>query len=103
MNIDGGATMNDYEALENLLKVLADKTRLKILSRIKQGELCACDLLTCLNISQPTLSHHLKILRDHNLVKSKKIGTRTHYTLEEEAIGSVHTMIDAVMDKTITC
>lgn len=95
--------MDEYESLEKLLKVLADKTRLKILSRIKQGELCACDLLSCLNISQPTLSHHLKILRDNGLVKSKKLGTKTHYTLQENAIGTVHTMIDAVMDKTITC
>ena len=92
-----------FNDLEVLLKVISVGTRLKILSRIKQEEVCACDLLTCLNVTQPTLSHHLKVLREHGLVKSRQIGTRTLYTLEDKAIKNIHTMLDTLMDTEITC
>ncbi|MGM0436597.1 MAG: ArsR/SmtB family transcription factor [Bacillota bacterium] len=92
-----------FENLEKLLKVIAVSTRLKILSRIKQEEVCACDLLTCLNVSQPTLSHHLKVLREHGLVKNRQVGTRTLYTLEDNAIENIHALLDRLMDIEITC
>jgi ArsR family transcriptional regulator len=93
----------DFDTLAKLLKVISVSTRLKILSRIKQEEVCACDLLTCLNVTQPTLSHHLKVLREHGLVKYRQIGTRTLYTLEDNAIKNILTLFDTLMDREITC
>jgi|AntDeeMetagen681_2_1112603.scaffolds.fasta_scaffold18428_2 ArsR family transcriptional regulator len=95
--------LKEFDELEALLKVIAVSTRLKILSRIKQGEVCACDLLGCLNVSQPTLSHHLKVLKGHKLVKSRQEGTKTFYTLEDAAILNIHTALNKLMDIEITC
>jgi len=63
-------TMNTLKSF----RALSDRTRLEILSLLNDGEKCACKLLEKLSISQPTLSHHMKILCDSGLVKSRNEG-----------------------------
>ncbi len=76
--------MNDRETVK-LCKALADENRLKILRLLKNGELCACHLLEDLQITQPTLSHHMKLLCDCGLVDYRKEGKWMHYSIAENA------------------
>lgn len=73
-----------YEKFVPVFKALADETRLKVIDMLSCGELCACDLLDDLDISQSTLSYHMKILTDCNLVKSRKDGQWVRYSLEND-------------------
>lgn len=69
-----------------VLKAISDENRLRILQLLSQGEKCACLLLDQLQITQPTLSHHMKILCDAGLVTAQKDGRWMHYTLCREHI-----------------
>lgn len=70
------------KALE--LKALSDPNRLIILDYLRDGERCACKILEQLMISQPTLSHHMRILCGVNLVNCRKDGKWMHYSLNHE-------------------
>jgi ArsR family transcriptional regulator, arsenate/arsenite/antimonite-responsive transcriptional repressor len=69
-----------------LFKALSDENRLRIVDMLSCGELCACKLLEHFNITQPTLSHHMKVLTDCGLVVSRKDGIWTHYCLNNERV-----------------
>lgn len=64
-----------------IFKALGDETRLKIFAMLRGGELCACKILENLNITQPTLSHHMKILCECGIVMARKDWKWTHYSL----------------------
>jgi ArsR family transcriptional regulator, arsenate/arsenite/antimonite-responsive transcriptional repressor len=75
------------EDLAAVFKALADPTRVAIVSRLASGEqCCVCDLTDVFELSQPTISHHLRILRDAGLVKAERRGTFAYYWLAPEAI-----------------
>ena len=67
-----------------VFKALSDENRIRILRLLHGGERCACKLLEELNISQPTLSHHMKILCDAGLVTGRKEGKWMHYSIHTE-------------------
>ncbi len=70
-----------------LFHALADETRLAILRQLRDGgEVCACDFRACCTLAQPTVSHHLKVLREAGLVTAEKRGLWVHYRLDEGAI-----------------
>ena len=75
------------------IKALADENRLAIMLALQHGEKCGCVLLEDLNITQPTLSHHMKILCDSNLVDVRKEGKWMHYSLSKEGIAAFRGMI----------
>jgi ArsR family transcriptional regulator len=79
--LDEPVAPRDAEQLAGWFGVLADPTRLRLLSLIAaQGEACAaCDLVEPLGVSQPTVSHHLKVLREAGLVESRKEGRWVYY------------------------
>lgn len=64
-----------------ICKALSDSNRLKIVEMLSDGEKCGCKLLEAFNITQPTLSHHMKILEESGLVNGKKQGKWTYYSL----------------------
>lgn len=74
----------DYQELANLLKVVAEPNRLKILNLLSCGEMCACDILDHFNFTQPTLSHHMKVLEDKELILVQKRGKWHYYSLNPE-------------------
>jgi ArsR family transcriptional regulator, arsenate/arsenite/antimonite-responsive transcriptional repressor len=80
----------DPEAADDLaavFKALSDPTRVAIVSRLASGEqCCVCDLTDAFELSQPTVSHHLRILRDAGLVEAERRGTFAYYWLVPEAI-----------------
>jgi len=71
----------DESKISQICKALGDENRLKIISLLTKGELCACHILEQFKITQPTLSHHMKILSDCQLVKSRKDGKWTYYEI----------------------
>ena len=77
-------------ALAERFKALADPTRVAIVNRLASAdEVCVCDLNAAFELSQPTISHHLKILREAGLVDSTRRGTWAYYRLVPEAIDSL--------------
>jgi ArsR family transcriptional regulator len=64
-----------------IFKAFCDENRLAILEMLQSGEKCACVLLERLNITQPTLSHHMKILVESGIVVARKEGKWTHYSI----------------------
>ncbi|MDD3204890.1 MAG: metalloregulator ArsR/SmtB family transcription factor [Lachnospiraceae bacterium] len=76
-----------------MIKALADENRLAILELLQDGEKCGCVILEKLNVTQPTLSHHMKILCDSGLVDSCKDGKWMHYSLSLEGSKKLQDMI----------
>ncbi|TCK92826.1 ArsR family transcriptional regulator [Natranaerovirga hydrolytica] len=72
----------NYEAYAKIFKVLSDPKRLKIVDILSCGERCACDILEEFDFTQPTLSHHMKVLMEYGLVKSRKDGLWCYYSLD---------------------
>lgn len=72
-----------------VFKALGDKNRLAILDMLSCGELCACDILEGLELTQPTLSHHMKILQNSGLVNGVKNGIWMHYSINRYKIDEI--------------
>ena len=71
-------------------RALADPTRVAIVSRLAAAdECCVCDLTDAFELAQPTISHHLKVLREAGLVESSRRGTWAYYRLVPEAVGEL--------------
>jgi ArsR family transcriptional regulator len=78
---------DDAELLAARFKALADPTRISIVNRLAAAdECCVCDLTEAFELSQPTISHHLKVLRDAGLVESARRGTWAYYRLIPDAV-----------------
>lgn len=74
----------DAADLARVFKALGDPVRLRLLSMIASragGEVCVCDLTPAFDLSQPTISHHLKLLREAGLIESERRGTWVYYRL----------------------
>ena len=71
-----------------LFKALADETRLEILGLLAAGgsELCVCDIESHFDLAQPTVSHHLKVLREARLVTSERRGTWVFYAIDKDTL-----------------
>lgn len=81
-----------------LLKALADPVRLRLMSLVAShegGEACVCDLNDAFDLSQPTISHHLKVLHDAGLLDREKRGVWVYYTARAEALDGLATLIGA--------
>jgi ArsR family transcriptional regulator len=80
----------EAEALAARFKALADPTRVEIVNRLAAAdEVCVCDFVAALDLAQPTVSHHLKVLRDAGLVESSRRGTWAFYRLVPEAVAEL--------------
>lgn len=75
--------MRDHAADAKVFKAFCDVNRLQILELLRSGEKCACVLLEDLNISQSTLSYHMKILCDSGIVTGRTEGKWTHYAISD--------------------
>ena len=72
----------NYREYAQYFKALSDPNRLMIVDMLSYGELCACVILVKFRITQPTLSHHMKILCESGLVRGRKEGKWTYYSLD---------------------
>jgi ArsR family transcriptional regulator len=79
----------EAEKAARMFKALSDPTRVAIVNRLAAAECCVCDLNAAFELSQPTISHHLKVLREAGLVDSTRRGTWAYYRLVPEALDAL--------------
>jgi len=87
------------ERVARLLKALADPARLRLMSLVAShadGEACVCDLQAAFDLSQPTISHHLKVLHAVGLLERTKRGVWVYYRVRAEALGDLATLLGGV-------
>ncbi|MBN8209583.1 winged helix-turn-helix transcriptional regulator [Bacillus sp. NTK071] len=97
-------TLIEIDKAAAVFKLLGDKTRLTIIGLLKDGECCVCEFVEVLQISQPSVSQHLRKLRDTGLVKERRRGQWIFYSLNQEhdafsIVESVLALIPEQMDK----
>jgi len=76
----------DIKQAAELLKIISEENRLKILCILKKEEKCVCEIWRYLELSQNLISHHLKVLKDFGLISSRKEGVKIFYTLNQKII-----------------
>lgn len=86
----------DNEKATKVFKAFCDVNRLTILTSLQNGEKCACKLLEELQVSQPTLSHHMKILCDSGIVVGRKEGKWMHYSISREGVEKAKQLLDSI-------
>ena len=82
----------------DIFKALSDRNRLRIVSMLAEGEMCACKLLENLSVSQPALSHHMGVLIRSGLVEGRKDGQWMHYSLNKSRIDILVSDLKEVSD-----
>lgn len=89
-------TEDDAVVQARLLKALADPTRLRILSLLSrhEGEVCVFEIVESFTLEQPTISHHLRILRDAGLVDCRKKGLWAYYYVRRDALSRAQSVIE---------
>jgi len=88
-------------AVAATLKALADPLRLRMLSAIAtdpRGEACVCDLAELADVAQPTISHHLKVLKETGLLASERRGTWVYYRIVPARRAAVTALLDVLLD-----
>ncbi len=95
----GGSPIDDRaaDALAGVFKALGDPVRVRMVAALAQDatrEICACDFVAIAGKSQPTVSHHLKILREAGLVASRRRGTWIWYSVVPERLGELRAAFD---------
>ena len=76
----------DNKRIASMFKAFCDENRLQILYLLRDGEKCACSILDEMQITQPTLSHHMKILCGSGVVVGRKEGKWMHYSISEDGL-----------------
>lgn len=91
-------TTSTIEQTADRFKALADPTRLRILELVSNGEQCVCELVDRIDVAQPLLSHHLKVLRDAGFVRARREGRWTYYALDRERLDACRCVLDETLE-----
>lgn len=81
-----GKSKKELMRITEFLKVVSDENRLKILCILQKGEKCVCEIWQYLEIPQNLTSHHLKILREFNLILSRRDGLKVFYSINKKVV-----------------
>ena len=81
-----------------VFKAFCDENRIKILNILSTGEKCACRLLEALSVTQPTLSHHMKILCDSGVVSARKEGKWMYYKISQEGLRAAEEYLSTLIN-----
>ena len=92
-----------YIDISKMLKAVSDPKRLRIVDMLSCGELCACRLLEAFSVTQPTLSHDMKVLLDAGLVKDRREGKNIYYSLDSEALGRMLRSLGRIFEDKHDC
>ncbi len=89
-------TVVEARAVAPIFKALADPVRLRLLSLIAchDGEAGVCDLTSAFDVTAPTISHHLKVLREAGLIDAERRGTWIHYRVDAAVLGRLATLLE---------
>lgn len=83
----------------DVFKALSDRNRLTILEMLVDGEICACRILEALSITQPTLSHHMKVLQQCGLVSVRRSGQWSYYSLNRSKLSEIAEYFNDMQDR----
>jgi len=86
-----------------LFKALSDPNRIEIIDMLSRGEMCACKLLEKFGISQPTLSHHMKMLRECGLVRERREGKWAYYSLNDDTVREFRAFLQQITVGKLSC
>ena len=95
-------TLIEVNKAAAVLKLLGDKTRLTMIGLLKHGECCVCEFVEVLQMSQPSISQHLRKLRDNGLVKERRSGQWIFYSLnrENDTFSIVESVLELIPEQT---
>jgi len=93
----------NYEEQARIFKVLGDPNRLKMIDILSCGEMCACHLLGHFGFTQPTLSHHMKVLTECGLVNCRKEGLWSYYSLNSDQAAKLLNALEDLTGNTEDC
>ncbi|GIM27576.1 transcriptional regulator [Clostridium polyendosporum] len=93
----------NYDKNAKVIKALSDASRLKIIDILSCGEKCACDVLEHFDFTQPTLSHHMKVLIDCGIVNCRKEGLWSYYSLNSSNCNKLILFIMNLVTDTDDC
>lgn len=93
---------NNYERAAEIFKALCDENRIKIIELLQSSEKCGNALLEELDIAQPTLSHHMKILCASGMVEARKDGKKTYYSLDKNSIQCAKELLDGIVSRPVS-
>lgn len=94
---------SEYAETAKVFKALCDENRLQILGMLRSGEKCACRLLEALQIGQPTLSHHMKILCDSGIVRGRREGKWVHYSIDPAGADRARQLLEQQITPASSC
>ena len=94
---------NKYAETAEVFNAFCDENRIRILEMLQTGEKCGCKLLEELNVTQPTLSHHMKILCDSGIVEGRKEGKWTHYKISNDGRNNALKLLEKITSTKNTC
>lgn len=92
-----------YLDAAKILKALSEPKRLKITDMLSCGEICACKILEYFKITQPTLSHDMKVLAEAGIVKSRREGKNIYYRLDNQNLLELNQMLMRIFTKKEHC
>lgn len=95
--------MENYPQHTKVFKALGDPKRAMIVDMLSCGELCACMILEKFEMSQSTLSHHMKLLCACGLVKGREQGKWTYYSLDADTVGKTKAFLNAITSDQENC
>jgi ArsR family transcriptional regulator len=94
---NNSADSKNLKEIINFLKIISEENRFKIVCILCFGEKCVCDIWQCLKLPQNLVSHHLKILKDFDLVSSKKEGLKIFYRLNKKAVKKYLKLLNKIL------
>ncbi len=103
INLCGVKDYMDEKKIAGIFKAFCDENRIKIIKLLRTGEKCACKLLEEINVTQPTLSHHMKILCDSGIVIGRKEGKWMYYSISEKGVKQAEECLQALTSFAIEC
>ena len=92
-----------YQDTAKMLRAISDPKRLRIVDMLSCGELCACKILEAFAITQPTLSHDMKVLAEAGIVKQRREGKNTYYSLDAAALTAMHQTLGRMFQNKPDC
>ena len=95
--------MRDFNSVSTVFKAFCEPVRLQIIDLLSCREMCACELLECLSISQSTLSHHMKILLESSLIIKRKDASWSYYSINSDAVKDIHRIIEEITQPKEEC
>lgn len=90
---------NEISLLTDFLRIISEKNRLKIICFLQSGEQCVCEIWQFLELPQNLISHHLKILKDFELLYSRKEGLNIYYSINDEKLGKYKKILNKILAK----